>query len=87
MAEQMRDAYETLFTSGLDVEDAFIGARAFMIVAGGRARDPSVSIEAWPVVYKTWMLKEAADQVDWENKESVDFDEVWEVLIVHRKYR
>ena len=42
---------------------------------------------AWPVVYKTRMSKEAADQVDWEDKEAIDFDEVWKVVKIHHTYR
>ena len=86
MAERMRDVYAVLFTSGLDLEDAFIGARVWMDSPGWADTWEGVP-DMWPVVYKTWMSKEAADQLDWENKEAIDFDEVWKVVKIHHTYR
>ena len=75
----MRDAYEAVFTAGHELTEATISAR--MKAVDGRTGITQA------VVYRTRLKKEAAEGVDWAAKESLDFNEIWDTLLLNRRWR
>jgi hypothetical protein len=81
---QMSDAYDAFFNSGCDeLTQVDIGAR--MVATGAGVIGPMAQTLA--VVYKTRMKREQADGVDWANKDSVDFNQVWDELLLNTRWR
>jgi hypothetical protein len=39
------------------------------------------------IVYKTRLKRDIADSVVWADKESLDFDEIWDVLLLNPRWR
>ena len=39
------------------------------------------------VVYRTRLKKETAEGIDWAAKESLDFNEIWDTLLLNRRWR
>ena len=75
----MRDAYEAVFTAGHELTEATISAR--MKAVDGRTGITQA------VVYRTRLKKEAAEGVDWAAKDSLDFNEIWDTLLLNRRWR
>ena len=75
----MRDAYEVLFTAGHELTETTISARM-------RAIDGRVGVTQ-AVVYRTRLKKEPAEGIDWAAKESLDFNEIWDTLLLNRRWR
>ena len=75
----MRDAYEAVFTAGHELTEATISARM-------RAVDGRTGITQ-AVVYRTRLKKETAEGVDWAAKDSLDFNEIWDTLLLNRRWR
>ncbi len=75
----MRDAYEAVFTAGYDLTDATISARM-------RAIDGRTGVTQ-AVVYRTRLGKDAAEGIDWAAKDTLDFDEIWDILLLNRRWR
>ena len=81
---QMRDAYDSFFNSGCsELTQVDIGAR--MVATGAGVIGPMAQTLA--VVFKTRMQRDAADAVDWANKESIDFNQVWNELLLNTRWR
>ncbi len=81
---QMSDAYDAFFNSGCDeLTQVDIGAR--MVATGAGVIGPMAQTLA--VVYKTRMNREQADGVDWANKDSIDFNQVWDELLLNTRWR
>lgn len=81
---QMSDAYDAFFNSGCsELAQVDIGAR--MVATGAGVIGPMAQTLA--VVYKTRMQREAADAVDWANKDSIDFTQVWDELLLNTRWR
>ena len=75
----MRDAYEAVFTAGHELTEATISARM-------RAVDGRTGITQ-AVVYRTRLGKDAAEGIDWAAKDTVDFNEIWDTLLLNRRWR
>ncbi len=82
MEERMQHAFLTLYTSGIDIENAFMSAKFKMTVQGIDA----FRTEVRPVVFKTWMTREKAAAVNWQDP-SLDLRSVWEVVTLNPSYR
>ena len=79
----MRDTYEVLFTSGHEVAEVTMTAimiGAIRRVVGGTADGPIA-------VYKTRLKRDDAESVDWSDKDSLDFNEVWDTLILNPAWK
>ena len=78
----MRDTYEALFTAGFDLTWVDMTAIGETIV---RAKGRSGIAPAQ--VIKTRLTRDVAETIDWANKESLDFDEIWNTLLVNPVWR
>ena len=80
----MRDALEAFYRAGCaDLFEVHISAR--MIALGAGVIGPMTQTLA--AVFKTSLKKEVASTVDWDNKETLDFNEIWKTLILHTRWR
>ena len=81
---QMRDAYEAFYNAGCaDLGEVSITAIQKEVTT--REVGPSTVLPI--VVFKTKMTKAQADEVDWENKDDIDFNEVWREEILNPRWR
>ena len=81
---QMRDAYDALYNAGCaDLGEVSITAIQKEVTT--REIGPSIVLPI--VVFKTKMTKVQADEVDWANKDSIDFNEVWRVEVLNPRWR
>ena len=78
----MRDTYEALFTAGFDLTWVDMTALGETIV---RAKGRSGIAPAQ--VIKTRLTRDVAETIDWANKELLDFDEIWNTLLVSPVWR
>ena len=78
----MRDTYEALFTAGFDLTWVDMTALGETIV---RARGRSGIAPAQ--VIKTRLKRDVAETIDWANKDSLDFDEIWDTLLLAPVWR
>ena len=45
-------------------------------------------VESLPgVVFKTRLQREAANEIDWANKEGLDFNDIWDTLLLNPAWR
>ena len=72
----MRDTYHVLYASGYELVEATISA----VMMGMSHRRKSV--QAPITVYKTRLKRDAAEGIDWEDKENLDFNEIWDTLLL-----
>jgi hypothetical protein len=79
----MRDTYEALFTAGHDLRQADMTA----IVKGTKYRNIGGSSQEPIQVFKTRMKREVAETIDWANKEALDFNEIWDTLLLNPIWR
>lgn len=82
---RMRDAYEALYTAGCEdlaqVDLAsYQNALVKVSMMGETVPRPSI-------VYKTRLKRDVADTIDWTDKESLDFDEIWDTLLLNPRWR
>ena len=83
---QMRDAYERLYTAGCsDLAQVDLSGRA-MTVGSQVGRGGGV-LKSPVVVYKTKLEKSEADAIDWADKESLDFNEIWDEVLLNPRWR
>ena len=75
----MRDAYEAVFTAGHELTEVTISARM-------KAVDGRTGI-THAVVYRTRLKKETAEGIDWASRDSLDFNEIWDTLLLNRRWR
>ena len=81
---QMRDAYDAFYNAGCaDLGEVSITAIQKEVTT--REVGPSTVLPI--VVFKTKMTKAQAEEVDWESKDDVDFNEVWRVEILNPRWR
>ncbi len=81
---QMRDAYDAFYNSGCaDLGEVSITA----IQKEVTTREVGPSTITPIVVFKTKMTKAQADEVDWENKDDIDFNEVWRQEVLNPRWR
>ncbi len=82
---QMQDAYEVLYSAGCeDLAQVDLTARSMAVAIGGIEGSVVQSLAA---VYKTRLTREAADTVDWSSKDSLDFNEIWETLLLNVRWK
>lgn len=72
----MRDTYHVLYASGYELVEATISA----VMMGMSHRRKSV--QAPITVYKTRLKRDAAEGIDWDDKENLDFNEIWDTLLL-----
>ena len=72
----MRDTYHVLYASGYELVEATISA----VMMGMSHRRKSV--QAPITVYKTRLKQDAAEGIDWDDKENLDFNEIWDTLLL-----
>ena len=75
----MRDGHEAVFTAGHELTEVTISAR--MKAVDGRTGITQA------VVYRTRLKRDTAEEVDWAAKESLDFNEIWDTLLLNRRWR
>lgn len=81
---QMRDAYDAFYNAGCaDLGEVSITA----IQKEVTTREVGPSTITPIVVFKTKMTKAQADEVDWENKDDIDFNEVWRQEVLNPRWR
>lgn len=79
----MRDTYEALFNTGFDltwVDMTALGETMVRTTSGGSGIAPAS-------VVKTRFTREMAETLDWTNKESLDFNEIWDTLLVNPTWK
>ena len=82
---QMRDAYEVLYAAGCeDLAQVDLTARSMAVAVGGIEGGVVLSLAA---VYKTRLTREVADTVDWSSKDTLDFNEIWETLLLNVRWK
>jgi hypothetical protein len=82
---EMQDAYEVLYSAGCeDLAQVDLTARMMAVAIGGIEGGVVQSLAA---VYKTRLTREAADTIDWSNKDSLDFNEIWETLLLNVRWK
>ena len=80
----MREAYEIFFNAGCDeLAQVDIGAR--MIATGAGVIGPMAQTLA--VVFKTRMQTEDAVAINWADKDTIDFSQVWNELLLNTRWR
>ncbi len=80
----MRDAFETFYRAGCaDLQEVHLAAR--MVALGAGVIGPMTQTLA--VVYKTSLKPDVASTIDWDNKENLDFNEIWRTLQLHTRWR
>ncbi len=72
----MRDTYHVLYASGYELVEATISA----VMMGMSHRRKSV--QAPITVYKTRLKRDAAEGIAWDDKEDLDFNEIWDTLLL-----
>jgi hypothetical protein len=79
----MRDTYELIYTTGYEVTEVAITA----IMDGVRhATAKSASIERIQV-FRSRLRGDVALTVDWANKESLDFNDIWETMLLNTAWK
>jgi hypothetical protein len=75
----MRDTYELLYTTGYEVTEVAITA-----IMTGVVRPIIGSVAEGRIqVFRSRLRGDAASTVDWANKESLDFNEIWETVLLN----
>ena len=83
--QQMRDAYDALFNSGCD-QLAWVDLTGIQraIVKVGQMGE---TIPVPAPVFKTRLKRAEADSVDWANKGALDFNQIWDELLLNIRWR
>lgn len=82
---QMADAYAAIFGAGCeDIKWVDLAGLQKAIVKVGMMGDPAMPQVP---VFKTRMTAEEAKEVDWDNRDSIDFNEIWKTLLLNPRWR
>ena len=82
---QMIDAYAAIFGAGCaDLKWVDLSGLQRAIVKVGMMGDPA---SPQVPVFKTRMTAEEAKEVDWDNRHSLDFSEIWKELLLNPRWR
>jgi hypothetical protein len=82
---KMQDAYEALYVAGCeDLAQVDLTARAMAVAVGGIEGGVVQTLAA---VYKTRLTREVADTVDWSSKDTLDFNEIWDTLLLNVRWK
>ncbi len=79
----MRETYNVLFNSGCDML-SLVEISGYGAALGRHPIGPAAL--SWAITFKTRMTKDVAEGVDWENRESLDFGEIWDVMILNFRW-
>ena len=83
---QMRDAYERLYTAGCDdLAQVDLSGRAMTV--GSQVGRGGGFLKSPVVVFKTKLEKGEADAIDWADKESLDFNDIWDEVLLNPRWR
>ena len=80
----MTEAYDLFFNSGCD-ELTQVDLSGYGEALGRPPIGPTVISDA--IVFKTRMKKVEADTVDWAKKDTLDFEEIWDVQLINVRWR
>ena len=82
---QMADAYAAVFGAGCeDLKWVDLSGLQKAIAKVGMMGDPAMPQVP---VFKTRMTAEDAEEVDWDNRHSLDFSEIWKTLLLNPRWR
>ncbi len=82
---QMIDAYAAIFGAGCEeLKWVDLSGLQRAIVKVGMMGDPA---SPQVPVFKTRMTAEEAEEVDWDNRHSLDFSEIWKELLLNPRWR
>jgi hypothetical protein len=80
---RMRDDYESLYTAGCgDLAIVQLNARMRIYAPDSRRALPTEH----GTVFRTKLKREVADTIDWSNKEALDFNEIWETIVLNVRW-
>ena len=79
----MREMYHVLYASGYDVTEATMSA----VMMGTAHRNVGGASTAPITVYKTRLKRDAAEEIDWDDKENLDFNEIWDTILFSPEWR
>jgi hypothetical protein len=82
--DQMRDAYDALFNSGCD---ELVQVDLTGIQEAVTTREVGNSVVTPVVVFKTRLALDVAESVDWANKQDLNFNEIWNQLLINPRWR
>ncbi len=82
--DQMRDAYDALFNSGCD---ELVQVDLTGIHEAVTTREVGNSVVTPVVVFKTRLTLDVAEGVDWANKQDLNFNEIWNQLLINPRWR
>ena len=79
----MRDTYELIYTTGYEVTEVAITA-----VMNGVRHMTAKSASIEPIqAFRSRLRGDAAATVDWANKESLDFNEIWDNVLLNTAWK
>ena len=79
----MRDTYELIYTTGYEVTEVAITA-----VMNGVRHITAKSASTEPIqAFRSRLRGDAAATVDWANKDSLDFNEIWENVLLNTAWK
>ena len=86
---QMREAYTALYTAGCeDLSLVDITAHQQATADTGSLRgNTCLGGRCDVTVFKTRLKHEVAETVDWSNRNNIDFNGIWETLILNRRWK
>ena len=79
----MREMYHVLYASGYDIAEATMSA----VMMGTAHRNVGGASTAPITVYKTRLKRDAAEEIDWDDKENLDFNEIWDTILFSPEWR
>ncbi len=79
----MRETYNALFNSGCDML-SLVEISGYGAALGRHPIGPAAL--SWAITFKTRMTKDVAEGVDWEDRDSLDFGEIWDVMILNFRW-
>jgi hypothetical protein len=82
---RMRDAYEVFFAAGCD-ELFWVDLTAIQL-GFAKVGMMGESVAKHIPTFKTRLTREDADAIDWVNKDALDFNEIWNALILNTRWR
>ena len=82
---QMADAYAAIFGAGCeDLKWVDLAGLQKAIVKVGMMGDPAMPQVP---VFKTRMTAAEAKEIDWDNRDSLDFNDIWKTLLLNPRWR
>ena len=79
----MREMYHILYASGYDLAEATMSA----VMMGTAHRNVGGASTAPITVYKTRLKRDAAEGIEWNDKENLDFNEIWDTILFSPEWR